>query len=74
MSLKQLDKHLDELDIQPILKSKVRQVRWLYDNCNKCTMVYEEKLVRLIVHRMQEKINKLEEKIQQRGSISCGDL
>ncbi len=49
MTLSELDKHLDSLDIQPILNSRVRQVRWLYKNYNKCTMVYDEKLVRLIV-------------------------
>ncbi len=59
MTLSELDKHLDSLDIQPILNSRVRQVRWLYNNSNKCTMVYDEKLVRLIVHRLTTEINKL---------------
>lgn len=63
LSPKECDALLDAIDIQPILKSRVRQVRWLYRNCNKCTMVYEEKLVRLIVHRMQQRINDLEEQL-----------
>jgi hypothetical protein len=62
MSPKEFDKHLDELDIQPILNSKVRQVRWLYNNSNKCLMVYNEKMVRLIVHRLTERIEELESK------------
>jgi hypothetical protein len=63
MSLKEFDAHLDSLDIQPILASRVRQVKWLYNNSNKMTKVYDEKLVRLIVHRMQQKINELQNKI-----------
>jgi len=63
MSLKELDTHLDNLDIQPILASRVRQVKWLYNNSNKMTKVYDEKLVRLIVHRMQQKINELQKNL-----------
>lgn len=63
MTLKEFDKKLDELDITPILNSKVRQVKWLYNNSNKCTMVYEEKMVRLIVHRLRQKINELQNEI-----------
>jgi len=63
MTMKEVDEHLDNLNIQPILNSRVRQVRWLYNNSNKCTMVYDEKLVRLIVHRMQERINELNAQI-----------
>jgi len=59
MTLKEFDSHLENLDILPILDSRVRQVKWLYNNSNKCTMVYEEKMVRLIVHKMQQKINEL---------------
>lgn len=64
MKLSEMDRCLDNLDIQPILKSKVRRVKWLYNNNNKLTMVYEERLVRLIVHRMQERINHLEMQMQ----------
>lgn len=62
IGLKEFDKLLDALDIQPILNSRVRQVKWLFNNSNKCLMVYDEKLVRLIVHRMQQRINELENK------------
>ena len=60
LTLKEFDKKLDDLDLAPILNSRVRQVRWLYNNNNKCLMVYEEKLVRLIVHRLQTRIKELE--------------
>lgn len=56
LSIKEIDRLLDELDIQPILNSRVRQVKWLFNNSNKCTMVYDEKLVRVIVHRYEQKL------------------
>ena len=59
LGLKEVDDLIDKLDLQPVLNSRVRQVRWMYNNSNKCTMVYEEKLVRLIVHRLMEKIKEL---------------
>ena len=64
ISLKEFDRLLDNLDIQPILNSRVRRVKWLYNNSNKNTMVYDEKLVRLIVHRMQMRINELEQQVK----------
>lgn len=60
LSIKQIDEHIDDLDMLPVLKSQVRQVRWLYNNSNKCTMVYEEKLVVLMIHRLRERIFELE--------------
>lgn len=60
MKLSEMDRCLDNLDIQPILNSKVHRVKWLYNNSNKMTFVYEEKLVRLIVHRLEQKIKHLE--------------
>ena len=64
MSPKEFDLCLDRLDIAPILDSKVRQVKWLYNNSNKLTMVYDEKLVRLIVYRMSKEINDLKETLK----------
>lgn len=58
----ELDKCLDNLDIEPVLKSSVRQVKWLYLNSNKMTMVYDEKLVRAIIQRLKERIYELENK------------
>lgn len=58
----ELDKCLDNLDIEPVLKSSVRQVKWLYLNSNKMTMVYDEKLVRAIVQRYREKIEEIQNK------------
>ena len=60
LTIQEIDKCLDDLDINPILKSQVRQVRWLYHNSNKCNMVYDEKLVRAIVQRLQDRIKQLE--------------
>lgn len=57
---KEVDAHLDRLDLQPILASRVHRVKWLYNNSNKNTLVYEEKLVRLIIDRLQKKIQELE--------------
>lgn len=57
---REVDKLLDELEIGRILNSQVRQVRWLYNNSNKCTMVYNEKLVRAIVQRLKDRISELE--------------
>lgn len=64
---KDVQEHLDLLDIQPILKNQVRQVKWLYNNANKCTMVYDEKLVRLIVHTLEEEITRLNVEIWKRN-------
>lgn len=60
LGIKEVDKLIEELDIEPVLELRVRQVKWLYNNSNKMTMVYEEKLVRIIVHRLQERIRELE--------------
>lgn len=60
LGVREFKKLLDNLDLAPILDSRVRQVRWLYRNSNKCLMVYDEKMVRLIIHRLQERIKELE--------------
>lgn len=60
LTLKGMERALDTLNMDAVLKSQVRQVRWLYNNSNKCTMVYEEKLVRLMVFRLQQRISELE--------------
>lgn len=60
----ELTKLLDAFQIQDVLNHQVRQVRWLYNNSNKCTMVYEEKLVRLIVSKLENKITELEKKLK----------
>jgi hypothetical protein len=64
MKLSEMDALLDALDIEPILNNRVRRVKWLYNNGNKMRMVYDEKLVRLIVHRLQTRIKELENKTQ----------
>lgn len=58
---KELDKCINDLSMDKILESRVRQVKWLFNNGNKCTMVYDEKLVRLMVFKLQERIKALEE-------------
>ncbi len=62
IGLRDFDKMIDNLDLKPVLDNKVRQVKWLYNNSNKLTMVYEEKLVRLMVFKLQQRIKELEEK------------
>lgn len=64
---KEIDELLKQLNFEPILKQQVRQVRWLYNNANKCTMVYDEKLVRIMIHRLHERIKFLEEQREQYG-------
>lgn len=61
MSLSDVDRKLENLDLEPILNDKVRVVKWLYNNSNKLTRVYEEKLVRLIVHKLNQRIKELEQ-------------
>jgi hypothetical protein len=60
LGLRETDELINNLDLAPVLNDKVRQVRWLYNNSNKCTMVYDEKLVRIMIHRLQERIKELE--------------
>lgn len=58
--MKYLKGQLQIEDIPALLNAQARQVRWLYKNNNKCTRVYDEKMVRLIVSKLQRKINELE--------------
>lgn len=46
---------MDDEDIKLILDQRCHRVKWLYNNSNKLTMVYEEKLVRLIIQRLQKR-------------------
>jgi len=39
-------------DIATLLNSQKRQVKWLFNNSNKMTIVYEEKFVRLLIHKI----------------------
>jgi uncharacterized coiled-coil protein SlyX len=59
---KAFDEALETLNLPLILEKQVRQVKWLFNNSNKMTMVYDEKLVRLLVHKLQSRIKELEEK------------
>ena len=65
LGIREVDELIMRLDLEPVLNSRVRQVRWLYNNSNKYTNVYEEKLVRIIVHRLKERINELENIVTQ---------
>lgn len=40
-------------DIDKLLTTQKRQVKWLYNNSNKLTIVYEEKFVRLLLHKIK---------------------
>lgn len=57
------DRCLREMDFGPILKHMVRRVRWLYHNANKLTTVYDEKLVRLMIQKLENKNKDLEYKL-----------
>ena len=60
LGIKEQDELINKLDFEPLLKQWTHQVRWLYDNCNKCTPVISEKSVRLIIFKLQERIKELE--------------
>ncbi len=60
------DRCLNTLDMQPILKHRVRRVKWLYNNNNKMTFVYDEKLVRLMVFKLEQEILMLRNKLTQK--------
>ena len=49
-------------NIDQFLDDNIRQVRWLYNNSNKCLMVVCEKDVRLIVSKLKAEINDLQNK------------
>lgn len=65
MGIKECDKHLENLEFKPVLEARVRQVKWLFNNSNKCLMVYDEKLVRLMIHKLESKINSQNELIKE---------
>lgn len=44
-------------DVDKLLNSQKRQVKWLYNNSNKMTIVYEEKFVRLLIHKISQHEN-----------------
>ncbi len=44
-------------DISLLLNSKKRQVKWLFNNSNKMTIVYEEKFVWLLIHKILQHEN-----------------
>ena len=48
-----LDKEEWSIDgIATLLNSQKRQVKWLFNNSNKMTIVYDEKFVRLLIHKI----------------------
>jgi hypothetical protein len=71
LSPKDFDEAIETLNMPLILEKQVRQVKWLFNNSNKMTMVYDEKLVRLLVHKLQSRIKELEEKTS--VSLGIGD-
>lgn len=63
----EFEKAIEDMDFDLILDNQLRQVRWLYKNHNKLTMVYDEKLVRLMIQRLQYKVKELEEQLKPKG-------
>ena len=43
---------LSKEESELLLNSQKRQVKWLYNNSNKLTIVYEEKFVRALIQRL----------------------
>lgn len=48
-------------DFDFLLNSQMRRVRWLHANNNRNTFVYDEKFVRMMVHKLKERIKELEQ-------------
>lgn len=65
LSPRETDELLLKLDFEPILKQRVRRVNWLFNNSNRRTLVYEEKLVRIMLHRQKERIIELENQLSE---------
>ena len=51
-------------DFDWLLNSQVRRVRWLHANSNRNLLVYDEKFVRLMIHKLKERIKELETQIK----------
>lgn len=47
-----------------VIRAETRQVKWLYENSNKTTMVVDEKLVQLIVQSLQKILYQLKIPVQ----------
>jgi len=60
---KEIDSALESLDMDTVMNTRAKQVRYFYQNSNKCTLVINEKLVRLMIHKLQTRIQELENKI-----------
>lgn len=56
--MQKMDKAFERLnddDIRFLLDNRVRRVKWLYNNSNRMLMVYDEKMVRLIIQRLMNR-------------------
>lgn len=51
-------------NVDQFVKDNTRQVRWLFNNSNKCLDVVEEKKVRKIISVFQIKCKELEEQLE----------
>lgn len=68
----ELDSLIKEGRWSDAIRAGKRQVKWLYSNSNRTTMVVDEKLVWLIVQALEDRIKELENpinKIKDPGSI-----
>jgi len=54
----------DEVDFKVFLDTAAHQVRWCYFNTGKTRLVYDEKDIRLIVQKLQNKIKYLQKIIE----------
>jgi len=64
IGVREADELINNLDLQPILHSRKRRARWLYNNGNRLAWVYPELLVRQIVNKFSQRINELEKEIE----------
>lgn len=62
-------KLVDELKFSEIIDKNIRKVKWLYNNSNKYTDVVNEKIVRLMIHKYEERIAELESIIKMNAYI-----
>jgi hypothetical protein len=57
-------KEMNIEDFDFLLKHQVRRVRWLHANSNRNTFVYDEKLVRTMVQKLQNRVKELESELK----------
>lgn len=73
-NVKKTKELFDNKDIVGLLNDQLRRVKWLYENSNKYTQVYDEKFVRLIISWKDEEIKDLKFQIKEYKKALKTDL